>query len=227
MNINYYKIVVNSAFVGVGSTHDLRHYQRKHNVILACYENLAEYIQVKDEFYHDKWMVLPDNNVVRYTMATITTISKEEYDALSSAKNVEELIAPEPPEEIVEPTEPDEYVEYVRSMKIQQLSMACNEAIVGGFDYNGQHYSLTIEDQIELQQLAFQATQNPYDNYLYHADNSTYQQMTSEQILALYDAANTWKNSQRMYFNQLKQYVLTLSTMEEINSIYYGMEIPD
>ena len=225
--MNYYKITQNDKFIGVGSSSDLRYYQRKHNSIMACEEDHAEYIQVGDELYRDTWMLLPDNNVVRYSMATVAEISKEEYDALSSAKTVEMLLAPEPIEEEVAPTEPDEYVEYVRQMKIQQLSMACNEAIVGGFDYNGQHYSLTIEDQIELQSLVFQATQNPYGKFPYHADNSTYEELTSEEVLALYDAANSWKNSQRLYFNQLKQYVLGLSTMEEINSIQYGMEIPD
>lgn len=228
MDIKYYKIVVNSAFVGVGSTHDLRYYQSKHNCILACYENLAEYVQIGNNLYRDKWMASPKNKVIECIDATITRISKDEYDALSSAKDIEELIAPEPPEEVTAPTEPDEYVEYVRSMKIKELSLACNQTIISGFDYNDKHYSLSIEDQLELQSLMFQITaaKDPNMKYLYHADNSGYEEMTPEQILALYNAANAWRNSQRMYFNQLKQYVLGLSTMDEINSIYYGMKIP-
>ena len=228
MDIKYYKIVVNSAFVGVGSTHDLRYYQSKHNSILACYENLAEYVQIGNNFYRDKWMALPKNKTIEYIDATITRINKDEYDALSSAKDVEELIAPEPPEETTAPTEPDEYVEYVKSMKIKELSLACNQTIVSGFNYDNKHYSLSIEDQLELQSLMFQinVAQNPDTKYLYHADNSEYEEMTQEQILDLYNAANSWKNSQRLYFNQLKQYVLGLSTMEEISSVYYGMEIP-
>ena len=228
MNINYYKIVVNSAFVGVGSTHDLRHYQSKHNVILACYENLAEYIQIGNDFYHDKWMALPQNQDINYINAVISTISKEEYDALNSAKNIEELIAPEPQEETTTiPTEPDEYVEYVKSMKIKELSLACNQAIVSGFDWNNHHYSMSIEDQLELQHLAFQAEKDRNSMYQYHADNSPYVEMSANEILELYDAYQLHKNQHRIYFNKLKSYVNGLTTIKEISDVYYGIVIPE
>lgn len=222
--MNYYKVTNDSKFIGVGASYDLRRYQRKHGVVMACWEDMAEYICIGDELYHDHWMVLPDNNVVRYIDATVSIISKEEYDMLV---NIEpENVVVQEPEPIIEDTkQPDEWLEFIRQAKNKELSSECEKTIRAGFDWNNNHYSLELEDQLELQQLAFSATKSQYGVYPYHADGCPYVEMTADEILELYDTYQDYKSKNRIYFNRLKNYVNTLSSIQDIADVYYGMEI--
>lgn len=43
--MRYYKIIIDDKFVGIGSTIDLRKFQKKHEVFLSCDESEAQYIQ--------------------------------------------------------------------------------------------------------------------------------------------------------------------------------------
>jgi len=64
------------------------------------------------------------------------------------------------------------------------------------------------------------------DTALYHADNEPYREYSAAEIKRIYDEFVALKNKNRTYFNQLKQYIQTLDTIEQINSVYYGMTIP-
>jgi len=88
-------------------------------------------------------MLLPDNNYMHYDDATVSTITKEEYDTLIDVE-VEDVVIPEQEPIVEEPTQPDEWLEFVKEAKIKQLSSDCENTIKAGFDWNNQHYSLTI-----------------------------------------------------------------------------------
>lgn len=228
--MKYYKVLKGSEYIGVGSSYDLRKYQKKHNIIIIADEEHAQFIQIDENFYRDSWMCKLDDEFDGYEIAQVIEIDNEEYEALKAANSVEEIVKiAERKEEIksVPELENISEIEYVREMKIKELSLKCSEEIMFGFDWNNHHYSMSIEDQIELQHLAFQAEKDRNSMYQYHADNSPYVEMSANEILELYDVYQLHKNKHRIYFNKLKSYVNELSTIKEISDVYYGMKIPE
>lgn len=221
--MKYYKIKIGNDIIGVGSSLDFRVYQHKHQIVLISTEEEAQYIQFDEKLYHADWMKSVANNPLEYINADVIEIENEEYEILQKAvqteKTIPEPIIPEPiPESVVTPHED---LEYVRAMKIKELSMDCQQAIINGFDYNENHYSMKIEDQIELQ---FQY-QNAISNIPceYHADGEAYREYSKEEILELYNLMNEHKRKHRVYFNVLKQEVNSLNTIEDINNVHYEL----
>ena len=47
--MRYYKIIINNEIVGIGTTIDLRKFQKKHEIFLSCDESEAQYIQYKEK----------------------------------------------------------------------------------------------------------------------------------------------------------------------------------
>ena len=227
--LRFYKVMQGDEFIGVGSSNDLRVYQKLIRQMVVSDLSIAEYIRINGMYYHDVWMVPIWQQMVDYEYASVTEISEEEFRALEDAQNVEEVI------ELIEQYEPEETdtqygaeLEFVRDQKIKQMSAECRSAIINGVDIENSdgtlsHYSFKLEDQIELMQII----NDGQDLVLYHADDEVYRQYTLEQIQQIYDEFIRLKNENRIYFNALKQYIQSLSTIEAINQIYYGIQIPD
>ena len=160
--MKFYKMINGQNFVGIGTSLDLRCYQKKHRVILVCDESKAQYLQYKDVLYRASWM-LPAESQIIYTLLDIIEITETEYLSLLEAIEKEEEIiveSQEPVEEVVEP-EPEQNIslEYVKAVKIKEMSSTCNKTIVEGFslvlsDGESHHFDLTIEDQVNLIDIA-------------------------------------------------------------------------
>lgn len=115
--MKYYKVIKDSEFIGVGTTHNLRRLQNKHNILLACDESQAQYIQINDELYHAQWMVPTKQEFI---LSEVIEISKDEYDELYSAieKN-EEIIITESEEFVEEPIISDIYEEITQDFLLK------------------------------------------------------------------------------------------------------------
>lgn len=115
-------------------------------------------------------------------------------------------------------------LEIAIAKKIDVLSEDCNNSIEAGIDFNGKHYSMTIPDQLNLESLKTTimggATSVPY-----HADGENCAIYTNNEFLAIYNACALHKILQTTYFNQLKQYVLSLEDIDEVNTVFYGQEL--
>lgn len=127
--MNHYKIINNNLIVGVIDDGAMRKYQQKHNIILICAIDDAQYAQYKDTLYHDNWM-LPVSDNIPYTMAQIVSINNDEYDELLEQLAIEdEIIVPNPePEE--EPSQEEELIptdETNPKTVAQQLQEQINE----------------------------------------------------------------------------------------------------
>lgn len=235
--MNYYKIISDGTFVGIATQQDLLRFQLKHRILLYCDINEAQYIRCEGELYHDNWLVPINNTEVAYKDADIISISEDEYNILLDAvNNDKEIELPtedyiESPE-VVEPEEPtDITVEYVRSAKIAEMSRICHKTIEQGFDVHlsdgiEYHFSLTTQDQLNLitlsTMIAGGETEIPY-----HADGELCKFYSVEDATNIIATADAYKVYQVSYFNALKNYIQALNTIEELNAITYGMEIPD
>ena len=215
--MKYYKIIKNKEFIGVGTTLNLRRFQTKHQIILICDEAQVQYIQLGDTLYRANWMWPETTDSVKYEIADVIRIEKKEYDLLlKSVETNEEVPIQEQPivEEkqiiVEEPT-----IDYVRISKISELKRDCNKAITNGIDIKlsdgeTRHFSMSLEDQINLLTMA------------YLADESVYSTEDTNTIIA---ETNTFKNYHIAKFKQLESRVNSLNTIEEISAVNYYEEV--
>lgn len=235
--MNYYKIIADGKFIGVGNSTNMICYQVKHNIILGCSEKNAEYIICDEKLYRADWMlpVNPMSTKYSYTKAEVITIDEEEYNTLVSAieKNEEIIVEPETPIETTpEYVDPNDVitVDYVKRVKVAEMSSTCNRVITNGFDVvlsdgKAYHFSLTTQDQLNLitlsSMVASGETQIPY-----HADGELCRFYSAEDINTIITTATQFKTYQVSYFNALKAYVESMTDIETIGAVTYGMKIP-
>lgn len=120
-------------------------------------------------------------------------------------------------------------LEEVKTSKINTFSNMCSMAITNGVDVafaedNVEHFSYTEEDQVNLKEIFDLAVQTNVPMY-YHADGKGCKLYTVEQIIAIYTSATTNKMHHTTYFNQIRMYINSLETKEEVEVVEYGQEL--
>ena len=206
--MKYFKIIKDNEFIGIGTTRDMRKFQKKHNVFLICDENEAQYIQYGEDLYHAPWMEAVDGNFV---IADVIRIEEDEYNCLLSAieSNEEIKIVEEPIVEykpIVDKIE-ELTVDYIRSAKVAELKYECNKAITEGFDMElgdgeTRHFTLSVDDQINL------LTQAYFD----------------DSMKPIVIEMNNFKTKHMVHLKELEEYVCSLNNVEEISKVAYRKE---
>lgn len=127
--------------------------------------------------------------------------------------------------------EPEPYVptlEEVKEGKLFELSSICNQSIINGVDLvideNTEHFSYNIEDQNNIDDI-FNMASTTNLSQPYHCDHGNCKLYTVEQVSALYTAQKLNKTHHTTYYNQLKSYTLSLKTVKEVESIFYGYKL--
>ena len=215
--MKYYKIIKNKEFIGVGTTLDLRRFQTKHQIMLICNETQVQYIQLDDTLYRANWMWPETTNSVKYEIADVVRIEKDEYDLLLNAveTNEEILIEEEPVVEVEHVVIEEPTIDFVRASKIAELKHNCNNEITNGVDVKlsdgeTRHFSMSLEDQINLLTMA------------YLSDESVY---STEDMKTIIAETNAFKNSHIAKFKQLERRVNSLNTIQEVSAINYHEEV--
>ena len=125
----------------------------------------------------------------------------------------------------------EEPLNTIKANKTAEMSAACRAAIVAGFDVTlsdgkDHHFSLTVEDQLNLNALfgllAAGAEQVPY-----HADGETCVYFTAADMQVVVQEATAHKTYHESYFNSLKAYIASKRTAASVHAIEYGTEIPE
>lgn len=131
--------------------------------------------------------------------------------------------------DMVEMVGEDNATEVVRNAKIAEISAACNAVIVSGVDIQlgeeTEHFNLSIEDQSNIANL-FRVVELGGTEFPYQADGGKCRIYTAQEIAQIYIAAQTAITSQTTYHNALKAYVQSLTDMERISAVTYGMNLP-
>ena len=206
--MKYFKIIKNNEFIGIGTTRDMRKFQKKHNVLLVCDENEAQYIQCGEDLYHATWMEAVDGDCV---IADVIRIEEDEYNCLLAAieSNEEIKFAEESVVEyelVVDEVE-ELTVDYIRSAKLAELKYECNKAITDGFDMEfsdgeTRHFTLSLNDQINLLTQAY----------------------FNEDMQVVIVVMNNFKVKHMNYLKELEDYVNSLTNIEEIAKVAYRKE---
>lgn len=235
----YYKVIKDGEFIGIATSCEMRKYQTKHKILLCCDETEAQYIQVDGmRIYHAGWMwkeTIPG----MYPTADVIAIDEAEYNTIREAtSNGEDYKEQEQPEEeiieAIESSNDSEYIEvtmdYLRNMKIQEMSIECNRFIQRGFDVQLstglEHFSLTAQDQLNFITLTNMIQQGAAA-VPYHSDNELCRYYPAEDILAIVNAATEYKTYHITYFNSLKHYIMGITDIAELRQVKYGITLPD
>ena len=131
--------------------------------------------------------------------------------------------------DMVEMVGEDNATEVVRNAKIAEISAACNAVIVSDVDIQlgeeTEHFNLSIEDQSNIANL-FRVVELGGTEFPYQADGGKCRIYTAQEIAQIYIAAQTAITSQTTYHNALKAYVQSLTDVERISAVTYGMNLP-
>ena len=111
-------------------------------------------------------------------------------------------------------------IEELKANKKQEINQACSSLIYSGYDYNGEHYDLSDEDQINM--LAWSSIAQQGNPVPYHSSGNPCRIYTSEEFLSLVAAITSFKTYNLTYCNLLKQQVDEMTNSEEIKTVTYG-----
>lgn len=114
--------------------------------------------------------------------------------------------------------------------KLSEISATCQAAIHAGFDLeteNGtEHFSLTAEDQINIQNLMMQVASGALA-VPYHADNTPCRMFSAGEIMAVAEGAVRHKTYHTTYCNHLNVWIRRCTDAQELQDITYGTELPE
>lgn len=109
----------------------------------------------------------------------------------------------------------------LKEMKIDELQHDCKSSITQGIELNGSNYSYTTEDQNNLNSALNLAIETGL-SVTYHADGESFKLYSKDELREIYIAEELNILHHTIYFNQLKEYIKTLTTEEEVENIIYG-----
>lgn len=228
----------------------MREYQSKHDIVLACDESRAQYIQIDDNIYHAMWMV-PETIKGLHPVAEVVEISEEEYDAIKYLlDNDEEYQEPEP--SVEEPdydfsenpdTNTEITLEFVKEKQIAKMSKDSEDVIHAGTDItlsdgNIYHFSFSDQDQYQIGFLATSAktavmlesmglpTGETGKDYPWHSDGGDCIFYSREDIILIGTAMQNTITYQNSYFHALRNYIQSLDDIQDVFAIEYGVEVP-
>lgn len=112
-------------------------------------------------------------------------------------------------------------IEELKENKKQEINQACSSMIYSGYDYNGEHFDLSDEDQINI--LAWSSVAQQGKSVPYHSSGNPCRTYTSEEFLGLVAAITSFKTYNLTYCNLLKQQVDEMTNSEEVKAVVYGV----
>ena len=177
--------------------------------------------------------VLTARGSVYGNYTSYTTVYREMEDGSIILSNDGSVYVPPSPPEPSEPEpEPEPpTLEEVRAQKLQEMGDACRQIIYAGVDVvlpgnTIEHFSLKEEDQINLFGKQAQLVSGA-EKLEYHQDGHLCRYYTAEEMQAIITAAMRHVSYHTTYCNSLNMWIAGATTTEELNTIFYGADIPE
>lgn len=119
----------------------------------------------------------------------------------------------------------------IKEKKIAEMSTACREAIIEGFDVilsdgKKRHFSMTVEDQLNINSL-YGLLSSGMTAVPYHADGDACEYFSADDFQIIAQMAASHKTFHESYFNSLKTFINSKRTASTIEAITYGVVIPE
>lgn len=112
---------------------------------------------------------------------------------------------------------------------IPYIAKQCSDAIDAGSDVtlsdgSTAHFSYAVADQANVSEM-FNAIVMGATEFPYHSDGEECRMYSAADVVAIYVTLSTFKTHHLTYHNQLKRYVKSLTTADEVRSVHYGQEL--
>lgn len=140
-----------------------------------------------------------------------------------------------PPEPEPQP-EPEPYVptlEEIQEAKVAEMEAVKQQLVYAGFDVTltdgtVDHFTLTMEEQIELSALQQKVKEGVTQLPWHIEDESEHcKYYKNEDMALIVEAAFAHKSWHRTYFQDLRIYIRSLDSKEAVEAVTYGMMIPE
>lgn len=158
--------------------------------------------------------VITDEGIPRYKLVDGTPVLRSEEEIAWEAEH----------------PDPISFEQY-KKKKLEELSQSCSNIINNGLsiqlsDGSTQSFSYSLEkgDQNNIKEM-FDAVCMGAEGFVYHQNDGGCIFYSAQDVLIIYKALSMLKISNTTYYNQLKQYVNSLSNLDEIKAVKYGQEL--
>ena len=212
---NYYvqngKIVVSKYCVEYAYTTD--------NLSSKSTTNVKQFVKNNDELT----ALLSELNSkgIEYTATELDVADIQKFDGVFVGSDDEAR-------RLIEPT-----LDEVKTDKIKEISQACEQTIFNGVDValssgETKHFSLKIEDQMNLNGLVSQVSLGNIkaeDGVPYHADGEICTMFSIADFTLVANMASAFKVQQTTYCNHLMSYVKSLADIKEVQGVTYGQQL--
>lgn len=158
------------------------------------------------------------------------TVYRDEGQTVYLSNDGSVYVPPAPPEPLIPPEPYVPTLEELQASKKREVSAACEQIIYAGInvtlaDGSVEHYSLTIEDQLnlfgKLSQISAGAQQLEY-----HADGQPCRYYTATDMQTIIQAAMWHVSYHTTYCNALNMWIAGCEMAEEVQEIFYGADVP-
>lgn len=195
----------------------------KKTILLEMISNNIVKVISKEQPNLSGFQVFTDNGDLLGDYSDYTTLYKQESDGYmlsndgSVYKELEEI-----PTYI--PT-----LEEVKEQKKTEISFKCKETISKGVDVvfqdRTEHFRLTVEDQLNLMRKKDQLEKGE-SKIEYHADRMPCRYYSKEDMQKIICVADDFISYQTSYCNGLFQWISSLNTIDDVEEIHYGTNLP-
>ena len=227
-----YKLVdKDNNIIGVSTDKDLRYmqYNEDHSGIQYCknvkfafgiaFNGLIYSIDPNESTYPFVNLIMIGNREYQYIQNNLLQQKTEISDADDIQSSQSEFID-------------TSTVEFAKKCKVNEMKKACNEHIINGIDIRLTdnkiyHFDLTIEDQLNLQNIQYQLSSQEQVNIPFHSKDELFKYYDRSDLALIISNANNHILYHTAYFNCLKSYIKSLTKIDQINQIQYGISIPD
>lgn len=203
-----------------------------YNCIMSTMDNRAKLDlgdnKIDESLVSQGFNILNENNLfiqgnysaykyIYYRDGSEIILTKDEND-----KYVEPVIptpdpVPEPTEEEKEAQKKAE-LEAAKESKIAELNTACAKMIEEGIEYNNKKYSYTVQDQSNMLNAMNLAKETGME-IPYHADGESCSLYNYDTLASIYMMEQMNITTNQTYFNQMKLYVSSITSIDDIDKV--------
>ena len=153
-------------------------------------------------------------------IVTIDKIDEKEFNRLQNLLNSGKEISAD-----------ENALSAAKQSMIQRLSGMCKNKITSGFsillsDGEVHNFKLTSEDQLNLMLIENQLTSGE-NTFIYHETNKPCKVFMREDMLKIVRAFKHHVLYHTTYFNAVKQYIKSLTNIEQVNLFTYGTDVSE
>ena len=170
-------------------------------------------------------------DILATTLTGWNTVYRDEGQTIYLSDDGSVYVPPADPEPVTPPEPHEPTLAELQAAKKQEISRVCEQIIYAGIsvtlaDGTVEHFALTEHDQLNLfgkqAQLAAGAEQLEY-----HSDGRPCRYYSAADMQSIIAAAMQHVSYHTTYCNALNMWVAGCETADELQQIYYGVDVPE